>query len=108
MTTMNYPRRTSQNANGERPRPDRSRSRFAGRFARKKVCEFTRLGIIPDYKDIDRLKRYITPQGKILPRRRTGLTAKMQRKLTTAIKRARHMALLPYVAVHANDSSRSR
>lgn len=50
-----------------------------------------------DYKDPDTLKRYLTEGGKILPRRLTGLTAKQQRRLTVAIKRARHLALLPYV-----------
>ena len=69
-----------------------------GGSSRANVCEFTRLGILPDYKDVARLHCYITAQGKILLRRRSGLTAKMQRKLTIAIKRARHMALLPFVA----------
>ena len=49
-----------------------------------------------DYKDIDLLKRYASDRGKILPRRKTGTCAKCQRKLTTAIKRARHLALFPY------------
>lgn len=50
-----------------------------------------------DYKDTDLLKKFITERGKILPRRITGLTAKQQRRLTVAIKRARMMALLPFV-----------
>ena len=50
-----------------------------------------------DYKDIDLLKSFITEQGKILPRRLTGLTAKQQRDLTNAVKRARIVALLPFV-----------
>jgi len=50
-----------------------------------------------DYKDVDLLKRFITERGKILPRRLTGLTAKQQRDLTNAVKRARIMALLPFV-----------
>ncbi len=50
-----------------------------------------------DYKDTDTLKKFITERGKILPRRITGLTAKQQRRLTVAIKRARMMALLPFV-----------
>lgn len=49
-----------------------------------------------DYKDTDTLKRFLTEGGKILPRRLTGLSAKQQRQLTLAIKRARHLALLPY------------
>lgn len=50
-----------------------------------------------DYKDVDLLRKFITERGKILPRRITGLTAKQQRNLTTAIKRARSIALLPYI-----------
>ena len=49
-----------------------------------------------DYKDIDLLKKFVSERGKILPRRVTGTSAKYQRQLTTAIKRARHIALLPY------------
>lgn len=51
-----------------------------------------------DYKDVELLKRYINEQGKILPRRITGVSAKFQRQLTRAVKRARFLALLPYVA----------
>ncbi|NPB03295.1 MAG: 30S ribosomal protein S18 [Thermotogae bacterium] len=50
-----------------------------------------------DYKDVDTLKRYISPTGKILPRRYTRLTAKEQRRLAKAIKRARMLALLPFI-----------
>lgn len=50
-----------------------------------------------DYKDVDLLRRFITERGKILPRRVTGLTAKQQRQLTVAIKRARLLALLPFI-----------
>ena len=59
---------------------------------------FTSNGITRiDYKDVDLLKNFISERGKILPRRVTGTSAKYQRKLTVAIKRARQMALLPYV-----------
>ena len=51
-----------------------------------------------DYKDIDLLKLFITEQGKILPRRLTGTSLKFQRKVSVAVKRARHLALMPYVA----------
>lgn len=50
-----------------------------------------------DYKDVETLKRFINPHGKIMPRRRTGLSAANQRALAQAIKRARYMALLPYI-----------
>jgi len=74
-----------------------------GMRGRKRECEFTKLGIIPDYKDVKRLQKYITAQGKILPRRRTGVTAKMQRRLSVAIKRARHLALLPSAPNHTRS-----
>ena len=63
----------------------------------KKVCVFCGKEGDIDYKDVAKLRRYISERGKILPRRITGTCAKHQRELTTAIKRARHLALLPYV-----------
>ncbi|QXD14482.1 30S ribosomal protein S18 [Rhodocaloribacter litoris] len=51
-----------------------------------------------DYKDVELLKRYLNEQGKILPRRITGVSARFQRQLTRAVKRARHLALIPFVA----------
>ena len=65
---------------------------------RKKVCAFCTENIVIDYKDTARLRKYISERAKILPRRVTGTCAKHQRELTTAIKRARQMALLPYVS----------
>ncbi|MGQ9905021.1 MAG: 30S ribosomal protein S18 [Anaerolineae bacterium] len=67
----------------------------------RRVDEFATTGTVPDYKDYERLRRYISPQGKILPRRRTGLSAKHQRLLARAIKRARHLALLPMPGIRA-------
>lgn len=65
---------------------------------RKKYCRFRRFGIkYIDYKDTDFLLNFINEQGKILPRRISGNSIKYQHKVATAIKRARHMALLPYV-----------
>lgn len=65
----------------------------------RKVCYFTKNHIdYIDYKDVELLKHFISANGKIIPRRVTGTSAKYQRKLATAIKRARQMALLPYVA----------
>jgi len=65
----------------------------------KKYCRFTRDNIkYIDYKDVKLLQRYTTEQGKIIPKRITGTSAKYQRQLALAIKRARHMALLPYVS----------
>jgi small subunit ribosomal protein S18 len=66
---------------------------------RKKYCRFRRFGIkYIDYKDVDFLMNFINEQGKLLPRRITGTSLKYQRKVATAVKRARHMAFLPYVA----------
>ena len=66
---------------------------------RRKVCYFTSNNITHiDYKDVDLLKKFISERGKILPRRVTGTSAKYQRKLTSAIKVSRIMALLPFVA----------
>lgn len=66
---------------------------------RRKVCSFCVDKITTiDYKDAAKLRRFLSERGKILPRRTTGTCAAHQRQLTTAIKRARHVALLPYVA----------
>ncbi len=73
--------------------------RAPGRAPKKKVCTFCVEHIDEiDYKDIAKLRRFITEKGKILPRRMSGVCAKHQRVLATAIKRARVMALLPYKA----------
>jgi len=71
-----------------------------GIFVKKrKTCPFTAAGIRHiDYKDIHTLYQFITERGKIIPRRITGVSAYYQRQLAQAIKRARHMALLPFVA----------
>lgn len=70
-------------------------------FRRRKFCRFTAEGVTEiDYKDLDVLKGYITETGKIVPSRITGTSAKYQRQLSTAIKRARFLALLPYTDSH--------
>ena len=77
-------------------RPDSPMRRRGGR-RRKKVCVFRASeNNVIDYKDTNKLKRYVSERGKILPRRITGNCAKHQRALTVAIKRARHVALMPY------------
>ncbi|MBS1646530.1 MAG: 30S ribosomal protein S18 [Bacteroidetes bacterium] len=66
---------------------------------RKKYCRFKKTGIeYIDYKDGDFLLKFINEQGKLLPRRLTGTSLKFQRKVAQAVKRARHLAILPYVA----------
>ena len=69
-----------------------------GMRRRKKVCVFCGKDNVIDYKDTAKLKKYVSERGKILPRRITGTCAKHQRAVTVAIKRARHVALMPYVA----------
>jgi len=70
-------------------------------FRRKKYCRFTAEGIKEiDYKDLDLLKQYISETGKIVPSRITGTSAKYQRQLALAVKRARYLALLPYTDQH--------
>lgn len=69
----------------------------AGIRRRKKVCVFCGKDNEISYKDTAKLKRYVSERGKILPRRVTGCCAKHQRAITVAVKRARHVALMPYV-----------
>lgn len=90
---------------------DRERGRGRGRgdgegggyYARggSRACPFLKNGKCQiDYKDVDTLKRYVTEEGKIRPRRQTNVCAKCQRALAVAVKRARHLALLPYSSHH--------
>ncbi len=74
---------------------------MASYFRRKKFCRFTAEGVKEiDYKDIDTLKSYIMENGRIVPSRITGTSARYQRQLTHAIKLARYLALLPYCDLH--------
>lgn len=83
-------------------RPEGAKPRYT---PRRKVCAFCvdKIDNI-DYKDVARLRRYLSDRGKIEPRRKTGTCAKHQRRLTIAIKRARHVALLPFTAEHIRES----
>ncbi|MDD7770054.1 30S ribosomal protein S18 [Suipraeoptans intestinalis] len=78
-------------------RPEGGFKKRGGMRRRKKVCVFCGKDNTIDYKDVAKLRKYISERGKILPRRITGSCAKHQRALTVAIKRARHLALMPYV-----------
>jgi small subunit ribosomal protein S18 len=83
-----------------RNNPNR-KPREASLFKRKKFCRFTAAGVKEiDYKDVDTLKDFIQENGKIQPARVSGTKARYQRQLTTAIKRARFLALLPYCDLH--------
>lgn len=99
---MENTERTEQRAERpERPeRPERAERPMRGnRKGRRKVCSFCvdKVEAI-DYKDVAKLRKYTSERAKILPRRVTGTCARHQRELTTAIKRARHIALLPYIS----------
>lgn len=95
--------RTEERREGGPPRRGGGRGRFG---QRKKVCAFCvdKIDFI-DYKEPLKLRRFISDRGKIEPRRKTGTCARHQRRLTIAIKRARHLALLPYTADHIRVSS---
>jgi small subunit ribosomal protein S18 len=97
---------------GDRPeRPERSerpqrppQRRYGG--GRRKVCRFCVDHVTGvDYKDVGRLRMYISERGKIEPRRKTGTCLKHQRLVCTAIKRARHLALLPYTLAHVRATN---
>lgn len=96
------PREERSEGGGDRPSPRPAPRRFGGR---RKVCRFCVdhvRGI--DYKDIGRLRMYVSDRGKIEPRRKTGACLKHQRLVCTAIKRARHLALLPYTLSHIRQT----
>ena len=92
--------RRSEGSSG--PRRERREGGRGERSSRRKICQFCHDHVREiDYKDANRfMKRYISDRGKIEPRRKTGTCAKHQRGLSTAIKQARFMALLPYTAEH--------
>lgn len=96
-----------------RPAPrggSRPGGRPRGRYApRRRVCAFCVEHVKSiDYKDVDRLRRYLSDRAKIEPTRRSGVCAKHQRALTTAIKRARYLALLPFVPIQSINAARRR
>jgi small subunit ribosomal protein S18 len=94
--------RPERSEGGDRPSRPAPR-RYGG--GRRKVCRFCVdhvKGI--DYKDIGRLRMYVSDRGKIEPRRKTGTCLKHQRLVCTAIKRARHLAMLPYTLSHIRDT----
>lgn len=84
-----------------RQKDNRKKNQNQDLFKPKRACHFTAAGIEEiDYKDVDLLKKFVNETGKIMPARMTGTTAKYQRQLTRAIKRARLLALLPFTDSH--------
>ena len=106
------PPRYGGGGGGGRPggRPGGPGGRPRGRFVRRrKVCAFCVEHVQHiDYKEIDKIRRFVSERAKIEPRRRTGVCAKHQRALRTAIQRARQIALVPYVAYHAYSGGTRR
>ncbi len=105
------PRPQGGSGGGERPRGRRPGGGGGGRFGRRRVCQFcVDKAQSIDYKEPGRLRRYISDRGNIEPRRKTGTCARHQRMLTTALKRARHLAMLPFTAehIHLSGSFQSR
>jgi small subunit ribosomal protein S18 len=119
-TTSDAPFQAPPQAPAERPAPGGPRDggaprggpgggprgRGRGRYIpRRKVCQFCvdKIDVI-DYKEPARLRRYVSDRGKIEPRRKTGTCAKHQRALGVALKRARHLALLPFTAEHIRET----
>ena len=96
------PRPMGRNAKAKGKGKDgKKRERGNNLFKRKKFCRFTAEGVKQIvYKDIDILKDFVQENGKIMPARITGTKARYQRQLSTAIKRARYLALLPYTDLH--------
>ena len=89
--------KNNRNNRGDNDYNDKNIRNPRMRRPRRKVCAFCADKVETiDYKDIGRLRKFITERGKILPKRMSGACAKHQRELTTSIKRARHLALMPY------------
>ncbi len=88
---------TDRPARAERPERSDAPARRRVPRRRRKVCVFCGKDNVVDYKDAAKMRKYISERGKILPRRVTGNCAKHQRAVTLAVKRARHLAILPYV-----------
>ena len=83
------------------PRPTKKRDDYYRDRRRRKVCAFCADKTVSiDYKEVNRLRRYLSERAKIEPRRKTGTCAGHQRELAVALKRARHVALLPYAPQH--------
>ena len=87
------------------PAKSRKRDDYYRDRRRRKVCAFCAdKTVLIDYKEVNRLRRYLSERAKIEPRRKTGTCASHQRMLTTALKRARHVALLPFTAQHIQST----
>lgn len=95
--------RRDNDSGGDDRRSSGGRRRSGGGRRRRKEDYFFANKTIPNYKDVEALKRFMTERAKIRPRRQTGLTSRNQRKLAREIKRARHLALLPFTDEQTRD-----
>ncbi len=102
MTTEGTPNRPAGEHHAAPAQPEQRERRKRARYVpRRKVCAFCVEKVKEiDYKEVGRLRRYVNERGKIESRRKTGTCAKHQRRLALALKRARHLALLPFTAEH--------
>lgn len=97
MSVERKERSSDRGERGERTERAPRKPSGGGGMRRRKTCPFSvDNGPVIDYKDVEMLKRYVSERGKMMPSRITGVSAKYQRQLTTAVKRARQIALLPY------------
>ena len=100
--TKNIENKTSKTSNTENkiPKPNIALKNFKFNTRKKRICFFPQQEIIPDYKDTNIIGKFIAPNKQLISARKTGTTAKNQRLLSTAIKRARFLGLLPYTINH--------
>jgi len=90
----------TSNTENKIPKPNIALKNFKFNTRKKRICFFTQQEIIPDYKDTNIIGKFIAPNKQLISARKTGTTAKNQRLLSTAIKRARFIGLLPYTINH--------
>lgn len=92
--------KTNSITNNKIPKPNIALRNFKFNSRKKRICFFTQQNMIPDYKDINVIGKFLSPNKQLLSARKTGTSAKNQRLLSTAIKRARFIGLLPYTINH--------
>jgi small subunit ribosomal protein S18 len=94
------PNKTNNITEKKIPKPNIALKNFKFNTRKKRICFFTQESIIPDYKDTNIIGKFLAPNKQLISARKTGTTAKNQRLLSTAIKRARFIGLLPYTINH--------
>ena len=92
--------KTNSITNNKIPKPNIALRNFKFNTRKKRICFFTQQSMIPDYKDTNVIGKFLSPNKQLISARKTGTSAKNQRLLSTAIKRARFIGLLPYTINH--------